>query len=106
VSEESEREMAILIPKRKNPANNVRQLPTGSFSADSNGRIISTTIGQTYPRQHLENIAAVVLYTFRSAESVDLPLTEFSAVYGAFKISAREMKGGAIVFLSTADPLK
>jgi hypothetical protein len=106
VFEESEREMAILTPKRKNSENNVRQLPTGSFSVDTNGRIVTTTIAQTFSRQHLENIAAVVLYTFRSAESVDLPLTEFSAMYGAFKISAREMKGGAIVFLSTADPLK
>lgn len=103
---ESERKLAILTPKRKSPAGGVRVLPTGSFSVDTTGRIVSTTIGQTFPRQQLENIAAVVLYTFRSAESVDLPLTEFSAVYGTFKISAREMKGGAIVFLSTAEPLK
>jgi hypothetical protein len=98
--------MATITPKRKPAVNNLRLLPSGSFSVDTNGSLVSTTIGQSFPRQHLQNIATAVLQTFRSAEDVALPLTEFSAVYGAFKITARELKGGAIVFLSTAEKVK
>jgi hypothetical protein len=93
--------MAILDSKRKETVAGIRRLPTGSFSVDRTGRVISSTVPQGFPRPHLENIAVAVLQTFRSAEETDLPLTEFSVYYSGFKISARELKGGAIVFLST-----
>ena len=100
MSEESEHKMAVVNSKRKG-VKSIRRLPAGSFSVDRTGRVISSTVPQAFPYDLLDNIAVGVLQTFPSAQDTELPLTEFCVVYGGFKISARELKGGAIVFLST-----
>jgi hypothetical protein len=75
-------------------------LPKGSFSIDKNGRIISSTIPSHFSNENIEEIAAIVLKTFRSAQQAGVPLTEINFNFSSLKLTARELRGGAIIFLS------
>ena len=52
-----------------------------------------------------EEIGRRVLETFRDAQAAQLPLAELVVHYGSLKIVARELRGGAIVFLSPKSPI-
>jgi hypothetical protein len=67
---------------------------------DRDGKVVTRTISSTVSAQALEQISAAVLQTFRDARQADLSLNEFSIVMGAINIKARELRGGAIIFLS------
>jgi len=41
-----------------------------------------------------------VLSTFQAAREAGIPLTELIADYAALKLTARELRGGAIIFLA------
>lgn len=75
-------------------------LPSGSFTVDRTGEILSSTIASSFPAQSLKQISTVVLKTFREAEKVDLRFTEFAVTFGTLTVKARELRGGAIIFLS------
>ena len=42
----------------------------------------------------------LVLSTFQAAREAGIPLTELIADYAALKLTARELRGGAIIFLA------
>jgi hypothetical protein len=75
-------------------------LPSGSFTVDRSGEVLSSTIASSFPVQDLKHIAAVVLRTFRDAEHAEMSFTEFAVNFGALTLKARELRGGAIIFLS------
>ena len=81
----------------------LRQLPTGSFTVDAGGTIISSTVPTSFPAEDIRRTARQVLETFRRARQAGYPFGELIIHYAAFKLSARELRGGAIVFFS---PLK
>lgn len=76
-------------------------LPSGSFTVDREGRVISTTIRSHVPPEQLGQIAKVVTEAFRSAKENNLPVQELSATYGDMNLKARDLRGGAIIFLSS-----
>jgi hypothetical protein len=76
------------------------RLPTGSFTVDANGRLLTSTLPQAFPQEVVNDIATQVLTAFRSAQSVQLPLSEVVIRYSCLKLTARELGGGAIIFLS------
>ncbi len=76
------------------------RLPSGSFTLDRDGDIIISTVPSSFSRPTLQDIGRRVLETFREARAAHLPLSELVVHFGGFKIVAREMRGGAIVFLS------
>jgi hypothetical protein len=76
------------------------RLYSGSFTVDRNGRINACTLPQSFPAAHLKAIADSVLGTFREAQAAQAPLTELTVEYAALKLTARELRGGAIVFLT------
>ncbi len=78
----------------------VRRLPTGSITVDRNGDIVTTTVSSTCPPQLLKNITEEVLTLFREARARHLPLAELNLHFASLQITAREMRGGAIIFLS------
>ncbi len=80
------------------------QLHSGSFSMDRTGRILATTLPSSFPRHLLETIGQCVTLTFKEAQTAQLPLNELIVHYPGLKITAREMRGGAMIFLSTSDP--
>ena len=76
------------------------RLPTGCFTVDSSERIIVSTLPQTFPPALAREIGHLVIATFQGAREAQLPLTELTAHYAALKLTARELKGGAIIFFS------
>ena len=75
------------------------QLPAGSFTIDKAGAIMTSTLPQAFPSNHIREIGDQVLAAFRSAERAQMPMTEILIHYSALKILARELRGGAMVFL-------
>jgi hypothetical protein len=78
----------------------VQHLPSGSMTVDRDGNVVTTTIASKYPRALLREIAHEVLRVFRDAQAAQMPLSEFNLQFASLRITAREMRGGAIVFLS------
>lgn len=77
----------------------VQQLPTGTVTVDRNGEILTTTVSSAYSRNLLRDIGRDVLELFREARSAEMPLAEVSLHFGSLHITARELRGGAIIFL-------
>ena len=75
------------------------QLPTGSFTIDRKGQVVTSTLPQSFQTAHLDAISNQVLTAFRSAERAEMRLAEIIISYSTFKLVAREQRGGAIVFL-------
>jgi hypothetical protein len=48
----------------------------------------------------VQQIGELVLSTFKRARDTRVPLTELIADYSALKLTARELRGGAIIFLA------
>ena len=78
----------------------VQHLPSGSMTVDRDGNVVTTTIASGYPRPLLREIAHEVLRVFRDAHAAQMPLAEVNLHFASLRITAREMRGGAIVFLS------
>ena len=74
-------------------------LPSGSFTMDREGRIMTSTLPQSFPEQFVLEIGKQVLTCFRGAERGQVPLSEIVIQFSALKILARELRGGAIIFL-------
>jgi hypothetical protein len=78
----------------------VQRLPSGSLTVDANGRIVATTVSSSYPEELLQEIANEVLALFREARAAQMPMLEVNIHFASLLVSAREMRGGAIIFLS------
>ena len=82
------------------PTPTLTRVPSGSFTVDREGEIIVSTISSTFPVATVKEIGQRVLDTFREAQEAHLPLAELVVHFSGFKIVARELRGGAIVYLS------
>ena len=82
------------------PAPALLGLPSGSFTLDRSGRIVIATLPSSFPIPLVMEIGRHVLNTLRDAQVAQLPLAELVVYYPSLKITARELRGGAIVFLS------
>lgn len=91
--------MGFLNFKSK-PAATLMRLPSGSFTVDRAGQIVTSTLPQNFPATLTQEIAGHVLATFRDAQAVQLPIADLVVHFASLKITAREMRGGAIVFLT------
>ena len=78
---------------------NLVRLSNGCFTVDRSGRIVASTLPQSFPQPRMEEIGRKVLAAFRDAEEAQLTLVELIINYAALKLSARELRGGAIIFL-------
>ena len=79
-------------------------LPSGCFSMDRAGNVLIGTVSSSFPPATVREIGRQVLETFREAHLAQLPLAELVVHYGSLKITARELRGGALVFLTPATP--
>ena len=77
----------------------VQQLPSGTITVDRDGSIITSTVSSTYPKALLKTIARDVLELLGEARVAQMPLAEISLHFGSLRITARELRGGAIIFL-------
>lgn len=75
-------------------------IPQGAFTYDSEGRILVGTL----PIAWLESFGPALVKAFRrsfaSAEEKGFPLHEIALHYGGARITAKDLRGGAIVFVS------
>jgi len=86
------------------PAPTLLRLPAGSFTVDRNGAILASTVPSHFPAELLEQIGRQVVAAFRGAAEAQLPLAELSIQYASLTIAARELRGGAMLFLSPRTP--
>ena len=77
----------------------VHMMPTGSLTVDRYGEVLTATVSSAYPRESLREIGCEVLRIFAEARTSQMPLGELSLHYGSLRISARELRGGAVIFL-------
>ncbi|HUE37510.1 MAG TPA: hypothetical protein VMO20_08980 [Candidatus Acidoferrum sp.] len=77
----------------------VQDLPSGSLTVDRNGNTITSTISSAYPANLLKEIARDVLKLFQEARDSQMPLAEVSIHFASLRVTARELRGGAIIFL-------
>jgi hypothetical protein len=74
-------------------------LPRGSFTVDREGRVLASTLPQAFPTNLAEDIAMEVLAAFRAAQTAHLSVREVVVRFANLKLTARELRGGAIIFL-------
>jgi hypothetical protein len=87
------------------PRPTVHNLPSGSFTVDRHGNVMSATVGTGFPASLLHEIAGEILSVFKEARSAQMPMAEVSLDFASLQVSARDMQGGAIIFLSPKNPL-
>ena len=78
----------------------VQKLPSGSLTVDREGNIVTTTVSSVYPTGLLREIAIEAMKLIREARIAQLPLTELSIHFASLQVTARELRNGAIVFLT------
>jgi len=86
------------------PAPILLRLTSGSFTVGRDGRILTSTLPSSFPADVVKEIAQQVRAAFAEADTAQLPLAELVVDYPSLKISARELRGGAIVFLTPKAP--
>ncbi len=86
------------------PAPTLLHLPAGSFTVDRQGRVLVGTLPSSFPPELMDDIAKQVLATFHGAAGVQLPLAELAVSYPTLRIAARELRGGAMIYLSPRAP--
>ena len=82
------------------PKPDLKRLPSGTFTIDADCRIVSSTVPSVVSEAQTRDIGRQVLAIFEGARNANLPFSELIVQYAAFKITARQMRGGAIIFLS------
>lgn len=75
------------------------RLPSGSFTLDAEGKIMTSTLPHSFPEKRMLEIGQQVLTALRAAKQAQLPMSELIINYSALKLLARELRGGAIIFL-------
>jgi hypothetical protein len=86
------------------PEPTLLRLPSGSFTVDREGCVLMGTLPSSFPAEVVKDIAQQVLSAFAEAAEAQLALTELVISYPSLKISARELRGGAIIFLAPKSP--
>lgn len=82
------------------PRPGVQVLPSGTLTVDRNNHILATTVSSACSQEVLQEIGDQVLTLFRLARKAHVPLSELTIHFSSLKITARELRGGAIVFLA------
>jgi len=82
------------------PSPTVRFLPSGSLTIDRNCEVLASTISSTCPPQVIQEVGALVLRLFSEASKAQMPLSEVTLQFASLQITARELRGGAFIFLT------
>jgi hypothetical protein len=91
--------MGLLSFIGKKSRTKLLRLPSGSFTLDPDGNIMTSTLPQGFPTSDINQIGQCVLAAFHAAKKAQMPLSELIINYAALRILARELRGGAIIFL-------
>ena len=75
------------------------EFPKGSFTVDGRGKVLTSTLPRKFVTKHVQAIASAVLAAQKAARQNHSPLSELVVCFDGLKLVARDMRGGAIVFL-------
>jgi hypothetical protein len=89
-----------LFKRADDQAPGLTRLPSGSFTVDASGKTVVSTLPRAVPEAAIQQISMEVLSAFRSAREAGLPLSEVAVQYTTLRLTARELRGGAIIFLA------
>jgi hypothetical protein len=82
------------------PSPGVQVLPSGTLTVDRNNQILATTVSSACSAEVLQEIGDQVLTLFRQARKAQLQMSELIIHFPSLKVTARELRGGAIIFLA------
>lgn len=80
----------------------LERLPQGCFTVHRGGSLVGSTLPSTFNEKTMGEIGRVVLDAFRRAQSASVPLTDLYIHFSGLTVTAREMRGGALIFLNPA----
>jgi hypothetical protein len=78
----------------------VAKLPSGTFTLDRNGKIVVSTLPQSFPETQMREIGDRVIAFFEGAQHAQMPQQELNIYYPNLKVTARYLRGGVLIFLS------
>ena len=78
----------------------VAKLPSGTFALDRDGKIVVSTLPQSFPEGQMREIGERVISFFEGAQHAQMPQQELNVYYPTLKVTARYLRGGALIFLS------
>ena len=92
--------MGLLKPfSRQQKAAHPERLPSGCFTIHREGGLVASTLPSTFSEEKIMEIGKEVLRIFASAQQADLALTDLHLDFSGMNITARELRGGALIFL-------
>jgi len=94
--------MGILRAAAREPVAELQRLPSGCFTLHRGGALAASTLPSSFSPATVLEIGALVLDAFRRAQESALPLIELNLHFSGLVITARDLRGGALVFLSPA----
>lgn len=77
-------------------------LPSGCFSIHRGGDLVGSTLPSHFPQKTMLEIGRVVQAAFTRAAEANVPLTDLYIHFSGLTVTAREMRGGALIFLNPA----
>ena len=77
----------------------IADLPSGSFTLDRNGKVIVSTLPQNFPEAQMRDIGDRVMAFFKGAQQAQMPVQEINVYYPSLRVTARSLRGGALIFL-------
>jgi len=76
------------------------RFPSGSYTISAAGSIMVSTLPGSFPRERMEAIGKVILSALGTARELGTPFTELAADFAGLEIRARDLVGGAIIFIT------
>ena len=77
----------------------LERLPSGCFTLHRGGAVVASTLPSTFPQQKMQEIGRIVLAAFKGAAEIDLPLTDLHIHFSGMAVTARELRGGTLIFI-------
>ncbi|MEN9575742.1 MAG: hypothetical protein RL514_3597 [Verrucomicrobiota bacterium] len=84
----------------KKDAPTLGRLPSGSFTVDRDGNVLTSTLPRSFGEANVREIGKTVMDAMVSAREANLPVAELAIYFSALKITAKEQRGGVMIFLA------
>ncbi len=95
--------MGIMKPfARTSKMLRLERLPSGCYTVHRGGALVASTLPSSFSRETMLEVGRVVVHAFRTAQATQLPLTDLHLRFSGLAITARELRGGALIFLEPA----
>ncbi len=88
------------------PRASIQSLPSGSMTLDRDANIIASTVSSSFSEELLRDIGTRIVGLFKSSAAAQMPISELKMHFANLQITARELRGGAVIFLSPKQPFE